>query len=135
MTEQERIQLIEEFVEFCKDNLQIEQTPKMTFIGDHSWVLARHSFGEYDNHNKSIVTYIANRNLADILRTIAHELTHHKQNELGQITAESGKAGSDIENEANSMAGILMRQFGKSHDMIYESISSKILINAIKNSI
>ena len=67
---------------------------------------------------------MANRNLADALRTIAHELTHFKQSLDKRITDnpedKSGETGSEIENEANARAGIIMREFGKSHPEIYE---------------
>jgi Zn-dependent peptidase ImmA (M78 family) len=132
MTEQERIQIIEEFVEFCGANLKIDELPKMTFIDDKSWVLTNHSFGQYKNDSRHITVYIANRNLADTLRTVAHELTHHKQNELGLLYNGAGETGSPIENEANSVAGMLMRSFGQKHEIIYESIKPQIIRNLIK---
>ena len=64
--------------------------------------------------------------MADVLRTLAHELVHHKQNELGKLNNDSGKTGSDVENEANVKAGILMRDFGKEREEIYESESLKL---------
>ena len=64
--------------------------------------------------------------MADVLRTLAHELVHHRQNELGKLNNDSGKTGSDVENEANVKAGILMRDFGKDREEIYESDSLKL---------
>jgi Zn-dependent peptidase ImmA (M78 family) len=58
--------------------------------------------------------------MADILRTLAHELVHHKQNLDGRINYESGETGSDIENEANAKAGVLLRDFGKKNNEIYQ---------------
>ena len=132
MKTEERIQIIEDFIDFCQEHLKIEQLPKMTFIEDRSWVLARHSFGEYKNEAKSIVVYIKNRNLADTLRTLGHELTHHKQNELGLLYPESGKTGSPIENEANIVAGMLMRNFGKTHEIIYEGLKKELILTLIQ---
>jgi len=132
MTTEQRIQLIEEFIDFAAYHLKIEQLPKMTFIEDKSWVLARHSFGEYTNETKSIVMYIANRNLADVLRTLGHELTHHRQNELGLLYSKSGETGSPVEDEANIVAGILMREFGKRYELIYESVKDNLLKQLIK---
>jgi len=132
MTTEQRIQLIEEFIDFAAYHLKIEQLPKMTFIEDKSWVLARHSFGEYTNETKSIVMYIANRNLADVLRTLGHELTHHRQDELGLLYSKSGETGSPVEDEANIVAGILMREFGKRHELIYESVKDNLLKQLIK---
>lgn len=131
MTTTNRIQIIEEFIDFCQLHLSIEELPKMTFIEDKSWVLARHSFGLYKNDSKSLVVYIKNRNLADVLRTLAHELCHHRQNELGLLYPDAGETGSPIENEANSIAGIILREFGKKNEMIYESVKTNILKNII----
>jgi Zn-dependent peptidase ImmA (M78 family) len=132
MTTQERIWLIEDFINFAADHLKIKTLPKITFIDDKSWVLDRHSFGEYNGLRKTIVMYIANRNLADILRTIGHELTHHKQNELDLLKAKSGMTGSSVENEANVVAGILMREFGKRNELIYEGLKNDIITKLIK---
>ena len=65
--------------------------------------------------------YVKNRNMADILRTLAHELVHRKQDEDGRIDYESGETGSDIENEANAQAGVLLRDYGKIDNGIYEA--------------
>ena len=56
-----------------------------------------------------------NRHPMDIFRSVAHELVHHKQNEDGRLghSSEEGSTGSDIENEANAMAGVVMRHYGK----------------------
>jgi Zn-dependent peptidase ImmA (M78 family) len=85
-----------------------------------------HSFGRYRNEQRDVTVYMKNRNMADVLRTLAHELVHHKQNELGKLNNDSGKTGSDVENEANIKAGILMRDFGKEREEIYESESLKL---------
>jgi Zn-dependent peptidase ImmA (M78 family) len=63
---------------------------------------------------------VHNRNLADILRTVAHELVHHKQNLAGMLNASSGQDGSKHENQANAIAGVLMRIYSKNNPHIYE---------------
>ena len=70
--------------------------------------------------SKKIWIYVKNRNMADILRTLAHELVHYKQLLDGALNSESGKTGSDEENEANAQAGVLLRDFGKVNPVIYE---------------
>ena len=47
-------------------------------------------------------------------------MVHQKQNELGLLEADSGETGSDIENEANACAGILMRNFGRVVENLYD---------------
>jgi len=132
MTTQERIQLIEDFIDFAAYQLKIDSLPKITFIDDKSWVLARHSFGEYNGSGKTIVMYIANRNLADVLRTLGHELTHHKQNELDLLQPKSGTTGSPVEDEANAVAGVLMREFGKRNELIYEGLKNNLVKQLVK---
>jgi len=122
MTLEQRNNIIEEFIQFCKSRLDIDQIPQIGFTNDRDWAVQKHSFGQYDPTEKSLVIYTGNRNLADTLRTLSHELVHHKQNELGRLYAEAGKAGSPIENEANSIAGVLMRDFGNINELIYESL-------------
>jgi hypothetical protein len=57
--------------------------------------------------------------MVDVLRTLAHELVHAKQNELQLLTPDSGETGHDHENDANAIAGILMRDYGKQNPDIY----------------
>jgi Zn-dependent peptidase ImmA (M78 family) len=126
MTPKEKIAIIKDFVEFCENEINIEELPKIKFILDNKWAKHLHSFGRYRNEKRDVTVYMGKRNLADTLRTLAHELVHHRQNELGKLDMNSGDTGSNIENEANVMAGILMRKFGKTHEMIYESKSLKL---------
>ena len=64
------------------------------------------------------------RALVDILRSIAHELTHNRQRELNLFNPgdEIQNIGGTIENEANSIAGILIKDFSHNHGYghIYE---------------
>jgi hypothetical protein len=120
MTEDLKQQIIEEFIQYCKSVLKIDALPPIQFSNDRAWAVERHSFGEYDPTKSSLFVYIGNRNLADILRTLGHELVHHKQSELGVLESGSGQTGSEIENEANAIAGVLMRNYGKTNELIYE---------------
>jgi Zn-dependent peptidase ImmA (M78 family) len=79
-----------------------------------------HSFGKYTPEVKEIRVVIANRNLADILRTLAHELVHYWQYLKGELKTDSNNTGSKHENEANALAGALMREFGKMNSIIFE---------------
>ena len=128
----EKDTIIEDFILYCKDRLGIEQLPVIQFTNDRNWAVERRSFGQYEPGTKTLEVYTGNRNTADILRTLVHELVHHKQNELGKIKLNSGQTGSDIENEANSIAGIIMRDYGKRNDLIYESKKSIKLTSILK---
>lgn len=108
------------FVKFCAQELNIQELPSIKFIADKAWVSVYRSFGEYNPNERSIKVFYLNRNTADILRSLAHELVHHRQEELGMIEAKSGETGSEIENEANALAGILLRDYGKQNVNIYD---------------
>jgi hypothetical protein len=53
-------------------------------------------------------------------------MVHHKQAEDGRIDMNSGETGSEIENEANAKAGVILREFGKTHEMIYEGLKTEV---------
>lgn len=67
------------------------------------------SFGSYDPVNDQIVISYGGRHITDVLRTLSHELVHLAQAQISPLTGSDGATGSDVENEANALAGILMR--------------------------
>ena len=73
------------------------------------------SFGRFVDGEMTIQLAMANRHPVDILRTLAHELVHYKQKTLGKIKHDSGETGSPEENQANTIAGIIMRHFNKKY--------------------
>ena len=112
---------IGEFVKYAIKNLGIQNPPRnLSLSYDTAKAKEMRSFGYFDPNSNKIWVYCGNRNMGDILRTLAHELVHRKQDEDGRISYESGKTGSEIENEANAKAGILLRDFGKQHEEIYQ---------------
>ena len=113
---------IAEFVKFAINELGIQKLPTVKFSYDTNESQEKSTFGYFDPNANHIWIYIKNRNTADILRTLAHELVHHKQGEDNRIKQGSGETGSEIENEANAQAGVLLRKFGKENKGIYESI-------------
>jgi hypothetical protein len=112
-----------EFIKYAIQNLGIQQPPiGLTLSYNTKDAQQRSSFGTFDPSNNKIWLYVGNRNMADILRTLAHELIHRKQAEDGRLDIASGETGSEIENEANAQAGILLRNFGKTNKHIYEQL-------------
>jgi cytidyltransferase-like protein len=112
---------IGEFIKFAIKNLEIQNPPRNLALSyDTNKAKEMRSFGYFDPNSNKIWVYCGNRNMGDILRTLAHELVHRKQDEDGRINYESGKTGSEIENEANAKAGVLLRDFGKQHEEIYQ---------------
>jgi len=78
------------------------------------------SFGKHTPSTGIIRVVAENRNLADVLRTLAHELVHRKQEKEGKLYAGAGDDGTNIENEANAEAALIMRRFGKTNPIIFE---------------
>jgi len=118
--DQNRRNILKDFIAFCKEELNIQTLPKISLLNDKNFVEQFRSFGEYNPQTNSIRVVALNRNLADICRSLAHELCHHRQNELDMIYNEAGETGTDIENDANAMAGIIMRDYGKRNVDVYE---------------
>jgi hypothetical protein len=129
--QEEEINLVNEFISYVKEDLGLVQTPKIEFSDDTDHVKEQCSFGYFSPDLNVIWVYTGDRNMADIFRTLAHELVHRKQEEDGKINYESGKTGSDIENEANAKAGVLLRDFGKKHNDIYDTPIKKFIKNGL----
>ena len=68
--------------------------------------------------------YTGHRNFVDILRTIAHELIHRKQNQQHRIKRKS-PPGSKLEREADSEAGMLMKLYARKHPEIIQELGQK----------
>lgn len=103
------MKLAKEFVKFAIKELGIKSTPTdIKFVGN-DYSMQHGTFGTYNPSTNEIIIVKENRHPADVLRTLAHELVHHKQRELGKSL--DGTDGSDTENEANAKAGELMRKF------------------------
>jgi Zn-dependent peptidase ImmA (M78 family) len=114
-------EIVHQFMLFADDRLNLNgDVPKVKLSFDESDAQKRKSFGNYNPDAKEILVVAANRNLGDMLRTLAHELVHYKQDKEGRLKPNSGETGSTEENEANSLAGVLMREFGKNNPIIFE---------------
>jgi len=112
--------IIADFIEFASQALDLQQVPKITFTDDENVAKQMHSLGAYQPSTDKLLVVKGPRLTADILRTLAHELVHRKQVEIRPLSAEDGKTGSEIENEANAAAGVLLRQFGQYRPEIFE---------------
>jgi Zn-dependent peptidase ImmA (M78 family) len=106
--------VLEAFLPFVKDELELEQLPKIKLqkeITDSS----QPTFGYYNTDTKTVYLGLSNRHPLDIIRTLAHELVHYKQDTNNELTPGSGATGSPHENEAHHVAGALMRDFNKAN--------------------
>jgi hypothetical protein len=113
-------ELLREFVKYAVKRLGLKNIPHISLINKPNSARDMDTFGEFDFNDGKIEVVKYSRNLADILRTLGHELVHHGQDLNNSLSAEDGETGSAEENEANEKAGILLREFGKLHPEIYE---------------
>lgn len=72
-----------------------------------------------DIENSQIKVYTKDRALQDIMRSVAHELVHHHQNEEGELKGKIQNVGGPIEDEANALAGEFLKKYGIKHPEIY----------------
>lgn len=99
-------QRIKDFALWAIKLLEIEQAPRIKLVGDTKTT----ALGYFDPETQDIVVSVKDRHQMDIMRTLAHELVHRKQNEAREL---DGETGSPDENEANALAGVLLRYWGK----------------------
>ena len=106
----------ENFVDFAHNELNIEKDCPIDVEAEKS---SEYTTGNYNINDRKIKILDNGRKLADILRTIAHELVHHKQNELGMLVGDIPEIGGKIEDQANAYAGRLVKKYGKQTPSLY----------------
>ena len=114
-------QSIQNFVEYATKRLKLKETPKINLVSGREFAETKTSLGGYNPDDKSIYVATEGRLTADILRTLAHEMVHRKQDEMHLVknAEKDGADGSPIENQAHAVAGILMREYGRINKQIY----------------
>lgn len=101
--------MIDHLLDLCRRELYLTEMPEIELVNEPS-VGQGTSFGEF---NGAIRVVILNRHPMDIMRTLTHELVHWKQDTVGLDM--DGSDGSKTENDANAIAGVIMRKFGKKY--------------------
>lgn len=121
LPKEKKEEVINEFIAFAKEKLDLgEQMPGIEISYDENEAPGMKSFGKYTPGTNKLRVVAVNRNLADVLRTLAHELVHDKQRKAGVLNQDSNETGSEHENEANALAGVLLREFGQQNPIIFE---------------
>ena len=110
-------EILKDFVGFCVAELKIESMPTIKLRRDPQWPVVHKTFGRYINDQDLLEVAWGHRHIMDVLRTVAHELTHRHQHERdgSRMGPDAGETGSPYENEANARAGILMRDYARLH--------------------
>lgn len=118
----EKIEILKKFINFTCSKLKIADPVTVVIRkGRDEYINTTASYlpGENENHIRA-----GGRAIVDICRSIGHELTHNRQRELGVFKPgeEVQNIGGKIEDDANSIAGILIKDFTHNYgyDNIYE---------------
>lgn len=111
--------LLNEFVRFVRDELKIESAPKIQIMNGRKELKTTANY-DYTKKDKIIKVNGKGRAIVDIMRSVAHELTHHKQYEQGRLKVKPPDIGGEIEDEANAKAGQLIKKFALKHNNIYD---------------
>lgn len=114
------VQMFEKFLPIAMQVLEINKLPRMKFEADLD-TGEQPSFGAYVNGDNILYVALKNRHPVDILRTVAHELAHFRQDLRGELNDHSGETGSPQENQAHELAGIIMRHFNKRYPQYLRS--------------
>jgi hypothetical protein len=107
------------FVKFVKEQLELKTVPTIS-IQNHRNGLKTTAHYDYTKENKVVKVCMKNRALVDVMRSIAHELVHHKQFEQGRLNTPPPDIGGEIEDEANAKAGQFIKMFSKMDKTIYD---------------
>ena len=126
LTEDDKETVVREFIDFVVDRLGITQMPEIVLHSDPDWSRETKSFGRYTPETHTLEVNLANRHVMDILRTTAHELVHCRQNQEHELPDAAGHTGSKWENQANAVAGAIMRDYADQHPRMFENASGYI---------
>ena len=107
------------FVKFVKNQLELKTVPTISIKGNRDGLKTTANY-DYTKENKIIKVYGKNRALVDIMRSVAHEMVHHKQFEDGRLEQRPPDVGGEIEDEANAKAGQYIKLYSKEDPTIYE---------------
>jgi hypothetical protein len=108
------LDMFEKFLPIAMRYIGLKSLPEMNFEA-HVKDTHQPTFGKYQNGSHVLHVSLLNRHPNDVLRTIAHELVHYKQDIKHELHDGSGETGSKHENDANAIAGVVMRHFNKEH--------------------
>lgn len=112
-----RHHILTDFLRFAMKHLKLKKLPIIHFVRD---IPDHDSFGLFEPETGEITVQVTGRHPMDVMRTLAHELTHYSQHLNQLLNPQSGQTGSEHENNANARAGVLMRAFGKRYPAYFD---------------
>jgi hypothetical protein len=115
------IDILKSFAKYVSGELGLAKMPKIIVKRRPDWAEQNGSFGQYVPELNQLTLSLHGRHIVDVLRTLAHELTHAHQQQTTGIPDNGGDTGSEFENEANARAGEFMRHFADAHPEYFDS--------------
>ena len=100
------------FIKLAAEYLGLEELPTIDVVKQVPNAEGT-TFGRYEPEVRTIWLVAHGRHPKDVLRTLAHELVHYQQDVEERLQYDSGETGSNEENEANAVAGIIMRNYSE----------------------
>lgn len=116
----EKVAIIKDFISFVCGKLKMEEPVNVSLRrGRDEYIATTASYVPNDNENH---VRCGGRALVDILRSLAHELVHNRQREVGifDVGESVQNIGGKIEDQANSVAGVFIKDF--THNYGYDNI-------------
>ena len=113
--------MIKQFLPFAQEKMGFDDPPKLFLKGDSG--NAKDPLGKtayYDPEARQITVYITGRHPKDVMRSISHELVHHKQNcggqfdevgEMGEGYAQNDEHLREMEREAYEIGNMCFRDW------------------------
>jgi hypothetical protein len=109
-----KFKVMSSFLKFCRKELKITNDIEIFLMNKKNHLNI--TTGGYNPTDKCVYVIFEGRQIADIIRTIAHELVHQKQDLQGKLQGEIPDIGGVIEDTANAIAGRLVKMYVKEHN-------------------
>lgn len=108
--------IIKCFVQYCVDELKLQTDIVLTLLAKKNDFNI--TTGGFDRITNDIMARIEGRAIIDVIRTVGHEMVHLQQKEKGKFNNDTNipDIGGEIEDEANAVAGQLIKKFSKETD-------------------
>jgi hypothetical protein len=113
--------LIKKFMPFAQERMGFDRPPRLFLKGDSE--NAQNPLGKtafYDPSERAVTIYTTGRHPKDVMRSLSHELVHHKQNcqgkfdkvsEMGEGYAQNDKHLREMEREAYEVGNMCFRDW------------------------
>lgn len=127
----ENVELITKFAKHCIKELGLKGKIKIK-LSKHQTGMP--TAGYFDPNTCEVFVAVHNRAIADVMRTMSHELSHCLQKQQGLEFPTNDKDLQPIEDFANVEAAKLVRFWGRKHPEIYADLISEGLQRFLYNS-